>query len=502
MLEIDSSFMAETRKKVNIGLFCLQTFFNLDASRINIFGSQWKNRNESSFYWITKEKTMKKIKDNLDPPKILVLGFAVLILLGAFLLTLPIATEDGNGLPFLDALFTATSATCVTGLIVVDTGDTFTLFGEIVIISLIQIGGLGFMTFATLLFMLLGKKISFKERLLLKEAFNNISLAGVVRLVKRILIFTAVIEFIGGSILAIRFSFDMPIGQAIYYGFFHAISNYNNAGFDLMGGFRSLTAYVDDPAVVLTISSLITLGGLGFLVMNELFEYREPRRLSVHSKVVLTTTLFLTVGATILIFLFEYGNAKTIGPLSLGGKGLGALFHAVTPRTAGANTLPMADLTHPTLFLTIILMFIGAGSGSTAGGIKITTFAVLITTVWSQFKGKEDVVLFKRRIVMETILKALTVATSGALIVMTVTFLLSITEHGQNFIVYLFEAASAFGTVGLSMGLTPELSPIGRLLIILTMFTGRLGPLTLAFAITKRRKQEAFHYPKGNIMIG
>lgn len=445
---------------------------------------------------------MKKLKNNLDPPKILVLGFAIVILIGTCLLTLPIATADGNGLSFLDALFTATSATCVTGLVVVDTGSTFSTFGELVILSLIQVGGLGFMTFATLFFMLLGKKISLKERLLLKEAFNNVTTVGIVKLARRILIFTAVIELIGAIILAIRFSFDMPVGTAIYFGFFHSISNFNNAGFDLMGEFRSLTGYVDDPTVVLTICSLITLGGLGFIVMNELYEYRDTRMLSVNTKVVLITTLILTLGATILIFLFEYGNEKTIGPLSFLGKTLGALFQAVTPRTAGANTLPIADLTHPTLFLTILLMFIGGGSGSTAGGIKITTFAVLMATVWAQLKGNEDIVLFKRRIVIETILKALTVATSGALIVTIITFLLSITEHGQNFIVYLFEASSAFGTVGLSMGLTPELSPIGRFLIIFTMFAGRLGPLTLAFAITKRRKQEAFKYIKGNIMIG
>lgn len=304
---------------------------------------------------------MKSLKENLDPAKILVLGFAILIFIGAFLLTLPIATEDGKGLAFLDALFTATSATCVTGLVVVDTGETFSLFGEIVILILIQVGGLGFMTFATFLFVLLGKKISLKERLLLKEAFNTNSTAGVVRLVKRILIFTVITECIGGILLAVRFSFDMSIGQAIYYGFFHAISNFNNAGFDLMGGFNSLTDYVDDPIVVLTISSLIILGGLGFIVINELYEYREIRTFSVHTKVVLSTTLILIVGATILIFLFEYSNVKTLGSLSPTGKGLGALFHSVTPRTAGANTLSMGDLTHATLFLTIFLMFIGGG---------------------------------------------------------------------------------------------------------------------------------------------
>ncbi|MFY0521185.1 TrkH family potassium uptake protein [Lysinibacillus sp. UGB7] len=445
---------------------------------------------------------MKKIKDYLNPPKVLVLGFATIIFIGALLLTLPLATEDGKGLSFLDALFTATSATCVTGLIVVDTGDTFSTFGELVILALIQIGGLGFMTFATFLFLLLGKKISLKERLLLKEAFNNISIAGLVKLVKRILIFTVVIELIGGIILSIRFSFDMELATAIYFGFFHSISNFNNAGFDLMGGFKGLTAYVDDPFVVLTICALITIGGLGFIVMNELYEYRDTRRLSVHSKIVLFTTMVLTVGSTLLIFLFEYDNSKTIGPLTEWGKILGSFYQAVTPRTAGSNTLSIGDLTHSTLFLIILLMFIGGGSGSTAGGIKITTFAVLVATLWSQIRGKEDVVLFRRRIVVETILKALTVTMCGMIIVVLVTILLSITEQGHNFILYLFEATSAFGTVGLSMGLTPELTPFGRILIIFTMFAGRLGPLTIAFAITKRRKSQAYRHPKGNIMIG
>ncbi|QSB10221.1 Trk family potassium uptake protein [Lysinibacillus fusiformis] len=445
---------------------------------------------------------MNNFKRALNPPKVLVLGFALIIAIGTFFLTMPFSTEDGKGLPFLDALFTATSATCVTGLIVVDTGDTFSIFGEVVILLLIQIGGLGFMTFATLLFLLLGKKISLKERLLLKEAFNNISIAGLVRLVKRILLFTVCIEIIGGLILSIRFSFNMPIGKALYFGFFHAISNFNNAGFDLMGGFNGMTAYVDDPFVVFTICALITIGGLGFIVMNELYEYRVTKRLSVHTKIVLVTTLLLTISGTILIFLFEYGNKKTLGPLSDWGKVLGSLYQTVTPRTAGSNTLAIGDLTHSTLFLMILFMFIGAGSGSTAGGIKITTFAVLVATMWSQIRGKEDVVLFKRRIVTETILKALTVTMSGGLIVVVVTIILSITEQHHSFMMYLFEATSAFGTVGLSMGLTPELTPTGRLLIIFTMFAGRVGPLTIAFAIANRRKKESFHHPKGNIMIG
>jgi trk system potassium uptake protein len=445
---------------------------------------------------------MNKKRVGLTPPKILVLGFATLILIGTGLLTLPIATVDGNGLSLLNALFTATSATCVTGLVVVDTGSTFTTFGQLVIISLIQVGGLGFMTMATFFFFLLGKKISLKDRLLLQESLNNLSIDGIVRLVKRVLIFTAIIEIIGAIILSIRFSYDMSVGKAVYYGIFHSISNFNNAGFDLMGEFRSLTPYVSDPTVTLTVCALIILGGIGFIVMNEVYEYRETRRLSVHSKVVLVTSFILTIGGTMLIFLFEFGNDKTLQPLSPIGKILGALFQSVTARTAGANTLNIPDLTHPTLFLTIILMFIGASPGSTGGGIKTTTFATLLGTVWSQVKGKEDVVLFRRRIVTEIILKALTVTVSGLFLVIGITMLLTITETGKDFLMILFEVNSAFATVGLSMGLTPELSPIGRMLIIFTMFAGRVGPLTVAFAIAKRRKPVPYRHPQGKIMIG
>ena len=441
-------------------------------------------------------------KRNLNPSLILVLGFGILIVVGAFVLTLPIATEDGEGLSLLNALFTSTSATCVTGLVVVDTGDTFSLIGELVILALIQVGGLGFMTFATLLFTLLGKKVSLKEKMLLKEAYNVNTTTGIIKLVKRILIFSLIMECSGALILATRFMIDMPVAQAIYYGFFHAISNFNNAGFDIMGDYNSLTGYVDDPFVVITISALVIVGGIGFIVVNELYEYRKTGKLSVHTKVILVTTSILLVGATLLIFLFEYGNDKTIGSLSIFGKSLGAFFQSVSPRTAGSNTLPIADLTDATLFLTMFLMFIGGGSGSTAGGIKVSTFAVLVVTALSQLKGREDVVIFKRRLVIATILKALTVALSGLMIVSIVTFILSITEKQFGLTMYLFEATSAFGTVGLSMGLTPELSTAGRILIILTMFLGRLGPLTLGFAISKRRIKEAYHYPKANIMIG
>lgn len=448
------------------------------------------------------EKMQQMRKYTFDPPKVLVLGFALIIVLGAMLLTLPIATNDGQGLPWLDALFTATSATCVTGLVVVDTGTTFTLFGQLVILFLIQIGGLGFMTFATFFAFLVGKRISLKERLLLQEALNNLSIEGIVRLVKRVLVFTVVIEVIGGLLLTIRFSFDMPLLKAFYFGMFHAISNFNNAGFDLMGEFRSLTGYVEDPIVTLVVCALITLGGIGFIVMNEIYEYRQVRRFSLHTKIVFVTSGLLVVFSTLFIFLLEFHNPKTLQPLSPFGKILASLFQAVTPRTAGSNTLNIPDLTQPTLFLIIFLMFVGASPGSTGGGIKTTTFATLLGAVWSQIKGKEDVIFFKKRIVYDTIYKSLTVTLSGLFIVMVVTMLLTITERGHDFLMILFEATSAFGTVGLSMGLTPELSPFGKVLIMLTMFAGRVGPLTIAYAVTLHRKPDPFRYPKGKIMIG
>ncbi|WHX39942.1 TrkH family potassium uptake protein [Mesobacillus sp. AQ2] len=438
----------------------------------------------------------------LDPPKILVLGFGTIILLGALLLSLPSATTDGKGLPLLDAFFTATSATCVTGLVVVDTGDTFTAFGEVVILSMIQVGGLGFMSFATLLAFILGKRISLKERLIIQESFNNENVEGVVRLVKRILIFTATAEIVGGILLSFRFSQDMAAGKAIYFGFFHAVSNFNNAGFDLMGGFRGLTAYAEDPIVNLTVTSLISLGGIGFIVMNELFEYRSTRRLSLHSKMALSVSSILVVGGALLIFILEYNNPATLKPLSAAGKIFGAFYQAVTPRTAGSNTLSIPDLKQSTLFLIIFLMFIGASPGSTGGGIKTTTFAVLIGAVKSQIRGREDVTFFGRRMDFSIVSKSLTVTLIAIFLVISMTMVLTITEPGKDFLMIFFEVVSAFSTVGLSMGLTPELSSFGKILILITMFAGRVGPLTLAYAVAKKRKEDHYRYPAGKVMIG
>ncbi|MCQ6265084.1 TrkH family potassium uptake protein [Fictibacillus sp. WQ 8-8] len=439
----------------------------------------------------------------LTPPKILVLGFAAIILAGAFLLCLPEATRNGQGMSFLNAFFTSTSATCVTGLIVVDTGDTFTVFGQMVILSLIQIGGLGFMTFSTFFALIVGRRISFRERLLLQEALNNSSTQGIVKMAKTIVLFTFVSELLGSILLSFRFAMDMPVKKAIYFGIFHSVSNFNNAGFDIMGGFKSLTDYKEDPVVTLTIGILIILGGIGFIVVSDLIEHRKKlKNISLHTKVVLSTTAILLVAGTVLVFLLEMHNSKTLQPLSPSGKLLASFYQAVTPRTAGSNTLNIPDLAHPTLLLTIILMFIGASPGSTGGGIKTTTFVTLFGAAWSQIKGKEDVVFFKQRIIPTMIYKALTVILSALILVIVVTMLLSITEQENNFLKILFEAVSAFGTVGLSMGLTPDLSSFGKIIIALTMFIGRLGPLTVAIALAKQNEKELYRYPKGKYLIG
>jgi trk system potassium uptake protein TrkH len=436
-----------------------------------------------------------------SPPRILVSGFALIILLGALLLSMPFASASGDRLPFLDALFTATSATCVTGLVVVDTGTYFSVPGQIILMCLFQLGGLGFMTMATLVALVLRKKISLRERLLLQEAMNQSSMEGIVRLIRRVIVYSLSIELVGAALFASRFAFDMPLGKAIYFGAFHAVSLFNNAGFDIFGNYLSLTQYVSDPIVNLTAMLLIITGGLGFVVMSDLMEYRKNRRLSLHSKVVLSMTGTLIALGTIVIFIFEFSNSKTLGSLDFGGKVLSSFFQSVTPRTAGANTLDYTGIRQATMFFTIILMFIGASPGSTGGGIKTTTFTTLVGAVFAMIRGREDIVFFRHRLGKDRIFKALTITLISLGLVIIVTMILSMTET-QPFIHLLFEATSAFGTVGLSIGVTPELSTVGKVVIALTMFAGRLGPLTLAYALGPRTEKELYRHPEGKITIG
>ncbi|MBX4146242.1 TrkH family potassium uptake protein [Paenibacillus lautus] len=437
----------------------------------------------------------------LSPPQILVLGFAAIIFIGTALLMLPISTSTGEPLEFIDALFTSTSATCVTGLVVVDTGTTFSSFGQIVIMLLIQIGGLGFMTMATLFALALKRRISLKDRLILQEAMNQSSMEGIVRLIRRVLLYSLIIEACGALILSIRWAFDMPIGRAIYYGVFHAVTMFNNAGFDLFGDFRSLTGYVYDPVVNVVVMFLIVSGGIGFIVLSDLIDFRKQRRLSLHSKVVLTMTATLLLVGFIVILIFEFTNPRTLGSLNWGGKFFGALFQSVTPRTAGANTIDITGLRQATQFFIVILMFIGASPGSTGGGIKTTTFTIMVGAVIAMMRGREDIVMFRYRLAQERVLKALTIALLALLLVLTVSMILSTTEEG-DFLEILFETTSAFGTVGLSMGLTPDLTVFGKVMISITMFAGRLGPLTLAYALGPKKGKELYRHPEGKMIIG
>ncbi|MBV6712175.1 TrkH family potassium uptake protein [Paenibacillus chitinolyticus] len=444
-------------------------------------------------------------KSRFTPPQILVLGFALIILMGSGLLMLPVSSTDGLPLPFIDALFTATSATCVTGLVVVDTGSHFTMFGQIVIISLIQIGGLGFMSMATLFAFILRKKISLRERLLLQEALNQGSMEGIVRLFRKVLIYSLSIEGIAAVLFTARWSMDLGFPKGLYYGIWHAVSFFNNAGFDLFGPitgpFSSLTAYADDFITNVVTMALIVLGGIGFIVMSDVMDYRKTKRLTLHSKVVLSATSILIVTGALVIFIFEYSNSKTLGSLDFGGKILASFFQSVTPRTAGANTLDLASLRQATQFFMIILMFIGASPGSTGGGIKTTTFTMLVGAIVAMVRGKEDIVFFRNRLGKERILKAITLTMFALFLVIFVTMLLSTTED-HEFLMILYEVTSAFGTVGLTLGLTTKLTVFGKVMIALTMFAGRLGPLTLAYALQPKAEKELYRYPEGKITIG
>jgi trk system potassium uptake protein TrkH len=436
----------------------------------------------------------------LTPYQILALGFAGLIVVGALLLMTPMASKTGQSLSFVDALFTATSAVCVTGLIVVDTGTYFSLFGQIVVIVLIQAGGLGIMTMATLMALIMRRKIQLRERLIMQEALNHMTVSGVVRLTQYIIFATFFLEFIGGTILAIRWYSDLG-STGIYYGYWHAISSFCNAGFDLFGNFSSLTSYVDDITVNLTVASLIILGGLGFTVIFDVWDNRQWSKFSLHTKLVLMTTTVLLIIGTIVILLLEMNNPETLGELPWKSKILASYFQSVSPRTAGYNTVDISKMQDATLFFTIILMFIGASPASTGGGVKTTTLGVMIAAIWALITGKNDAELFRRRINQNIIYKAFTVFFIAATLVIVVTMMMSISEK-VSFLRLLFEVVSAFGTVGLSTGITSSLTVHGKLWLIVTMFAGRLGPVTFALALALRSRKDGIHYPEGKINIG
>ena len=435
----------------------------------------------------------------LSPAQFLVLGYLVVITIGTFLLMLPQASTTRGSIGFLTALFTATSATCVTGLIVVNTSTAFTVFGQVIIMVLIQVGGLGIMTMSTLIALILGKKISLKERILIQEDLNQFKISGLLRLIQYVIALTLSIQGIGALFLFIRLRNDYSIFRSIYFSIFHAISAFNNAGFDLFG--TSLEGYFGDPIINLTVISLIVLGGLGFAVIVELLGWEGKKKFSLQTKLVLTVTGLLTIVSFAIIFVLETGNLNTIADASLGDKIISSFFLSITPRTAGFNTIPTGSLRSTTLFFIVIAMFIGASPGSTGGGIKTTTFGLIIVTAFNKIRNKKDIEFYERRVDYEIVFKALTIILLALAIVLLMTFILTITEDGQ-FLEILFEVVSAFGTVGLSTGITGELSSIGRVLIIITMFLGRVGPLTLALALGQKVRHGKYRYPQEKIMVG
>lgn len=455
--------------------------------------------------WLGYTKRMQDDKMiNLNPAQVLALGFSGVILLGALLLDLPIASKSFESVGFINALFTATSAVCVTGLVVVDTATHWTLFGQLVILILIQIGGLGFMTMATMFALVVGKKISLKSRLVMQEALSHQNISGVVRVTINVLIMTFTLESIGAVLLATRFVPDFGLGHGIFLSIFHSVSAFCNAGFDLMGNFSSLTAYVSDPVVNFTVMGLIVTGGLGFTILSDIVMKRDFKTLQLNTKLAVTVTTVLIAVGTAFFFLVEYSNPYTLGPLSLLDKLQAALFQAVTPRTAGFNTLPTDQLTMSSLLMTMVLMFIGGCPASTAGGIKTTTFGLILFNIGSVIGGYEETVMFKRRVSQVLISRALALMSLALALVIMVTMILSFNERDLGFMALLFETVSAFGTVGLSTGITPTLSDISKLVIAVTMFFGRLGPMTLVMALARRQSlnRALVRYPENKVNVG
>nr|WP_312642217.1 potassium transporter TrkG [Hydrogenoanaerobacterium sp.] len=403
----------------------------------------------------------------MSPGRVLVLGFAIVIFTGMFLLLLPISANPGMHVRPVDALFTSTSAVCVTGLVAIDTAGTFSVFGRAVVAALIQVGGLGFTSFGVLFILLARKNVGLRERVLIKEAMNLNSLNGIVKLVKSVLKMTLLFEGVGMVLSFIVFVQDFPPLDALGVSIFHAISAFNNAGFDILGGFANLIPYQSNVLLNLTTCALIVFGGLGFTVIKEVWEKRSWRALCMNSKIVLLMTTSLLLIGTVLLKCTEDVTW------------LGAFFQSTAARTAGFSTYNLGKFTNAGLFILIILMFIGASPGSTGGGIKTTTTFTMLKSIFSIATNRECTA-FKRKIPQESVIRAFTLTILALGVVCINTLLVSLAEPQYSFVQVLFEVVSAFGTVGLSTGITPELTDISKIILSLTMFFGRLGPLTIA----------------------
>ncbi|MBS5037602.1 MAG: TrkH family potassium uptake protein [Fusobacterium sp.] len=431
----------------------------------------------------------------------LILGFMGAILIGTLFLMMPFSSSGEENISFLTALFTITSAVCVTGLSVIDVGKELSTAGQIILLIFIQLGGLGIMTFSSFILLLIGKKITYEERELLKEERNLENNGGILWFLKKIILTVVIIEGTGALFLALRFAQDMEIKKAVYYGIFHSVSAFCNAGFSLFS--TNLEKYAGSFVVTMTTAYLIIIGGIGFTVIDSiLFATRKKvKRFDLTSKVAILVSMILVILGTVLFLILEYNNRGTIGEMSFFKKILASFFQSVTTRTAGFNSVPFGNLTEGSVFLFCILMFIGASPGSTGGGIKTTTFGVIIFYVISVVKKRESVVIFNRRIGWEVLNRAIVVLILALLYVGIITLIIvSIDEFTLE--QTIFEVVSAFATTGLSLGITPELGTISRILIICTMFLGRLGPMTFALALGGSNKVDKIQFPKENILVG
>ncbi len=436
--------------------------------------------------------------------QILAIGLALFIIIGSVLLSLPIASRDGHGIPFLNSLFTSTSATCVTGLVVYDTYTQFTLFGQIVILLLIQTGGLGFMIVAIMFSLFLGRRIGLRERTVLMQSVSALKLGGVVRLTKKVLVITVVMELLGAALLSIRFIPQFGVTHGIWYAVFHAVSAFCNAGFDLMGRlepYGSLTHFSGDALVNITVMVLIIVGGLGFFVWDDVTHNKHHfSKYHLHSKLMITATGVLIVVGAVLFLLFERNHS--MADMGAGERVLASLFAAVTPRTAGFSTVQVGEMSSGGTLLTMALMLIGAGPGSTGGGMKVTTVFILVLAIIARVRNREDMNIYERRIDRSLISRAATSASIYMLFTLVGTLILSAQGLGVKDLV--FEALSGIGTVGLTTGVTTQLSVVSRIVIMLLMFVGRVGSLSVATAMMTRRarSQPAVKYVSEKVILG
>lgn len=415
---------------------------------------------------------------------------------------LPVSSRTGETTPFLTALFTATSATCVTGLSLVNTGAYFTFFGQAVLLFLIQLGGLGFMTILCLVFLVSNRHIGLRNRMLIAQSMGTESLEGIVKLVKHVLIITFSVETLGAALLSVRFIPELGLLRGIWYSIFHSVSAFCNAGFDIIGDGQSVVSYSRDPLVLLTLAFLVIIGGLGFIVWEDILKKKSFRKLSMYSKTVMLATVFLLVIGTVLYFVMEYDNPLTMGDEELGYKLLTSFFQSVTTRTAGFASVSQNDFTDLSKVWGIVLMMIGGASGSTAGGVKVGTVALIFLALKSVFRSKSDVVAYGKRIGHSIILHAMSLLVMWFILTLAGSMLVAAADS-QPIINSAYEVASAYSTVGLSVGICDTASVFTKILLIIYMFFGRVGIMTISVMfMTRSGKSETVKYPEGNFIVG